>query len=379
MEKLTIKVPYEGRTFVRKNSDGFCIQIKGIDVLDYQKGLISKSYEEVLFFVFYNQFPSADDLVFCKMKISEGFEEGMNIVSGTKLHAELSPMLLFQALVLQLRTDKHTDPFVIVGIIFAFVISIINKRLHNSTEMIFDTSDGLIQNFQKLINFPEDALFEKMMIAWMDAGNTPSAAAFVFNRSLETTMASSLSAAIGAMSGLKHTSARIQILKNLLILKSILLKYKVDCCNISSMKKYANVVRDFFQNELEKGNLLYGFGHYFFKGPEPFIDPRISLVQKAIEAQKCSPDLLNILNLCKEICGKGLLHKKGRSEKIYLPVNSDGYWSIYLYNNFRRLTTIENFLELVPLVTALSRATGLVSYGLMNQKGSPVITKEASC
>lgn len=82
----------------------------------------------------------------------------------------------------------------------------------------------------------------------MDAGSTPSAAAFVFNRSLETTMASSLSAAIGAMSGLKHTSARIQILKNLLILKSILLKYKVDCCNISSMRKYANVIRDFFQN-----------------------------------------------------------------------------------------------------------------------------------
>ena len=51
MEKLTIKVPYEGRTFVRKNSDGFCIQIKGIDVLDYQKGLISKSYYFLYFII----------------------------------------------------------------------------------------------------------------------------------------------------------------------------------------------------------------------------------------------------------------------------------------------------------------------------------------
>lgn len=50
-----------------------------------------------------------------------------------------------------------------------------------------------------------------------------------------------------------------------------------------------------------------------------------------------------------------------------------------LYNNLRQLTTIDNFLELVPLFTALSRTTGLISYSFMNQKGSPVITKEVSC
>ena len=379
MEKLTIKVPHEDMTFVYKNNDGFGIQMKGIDVLDYQNGLISKSYEEVLFFLFYNYFPSVDDLAFCKTKIKGGFKKGINIVLNTKLPTELSPMLLFQVLVLRLKTDKHTDPFEIVGTIFAFVISIINKRLNNSTELIFDTSNGLIRNFQKLIRFPEDVLFEKMMIAWIDADNTPSAAAFVFNHSLETTMASSLSAAIGAMSGLKHTSACIQVLKNLLTLKSILTKHEVDCSSITSMRRCMNIIRDFFQGELEKGNLLYGFGHYFFKGPEPFVDPRIKLIQRAIKAQKCSPDLLNILNLCREICGQGMLHKRGCCEKMYLSVNSDGYWGIYLYNNFCRLATIENFLELIPLFTALSRATGLISYGLINQKGSPVITKEASC
>ena len=36
MEKLTIKVPYEERTLVHKNNDGFRIGIKGVDVLDYQ-------------------------------------------------------------------------------------------------------------------------------------------------------------------------------------------------------------------------------------------------------------------------------------------------------------------------------------------------------
>ena len=128
-----------------------------------------------------------------------------------------------------------------------------------------------------------------------------------------------MSVAIGAMSGLGHTSARIQVLKNLLILKSILLKYEVDCYSITSIRKCTNITRDFFQNELERGNLLYGFGHYFFKGPEPFIDPRIRLVQMAIESQKCPSDLLNILNLSREICAKGLLHKKGSQEKyIYL-------------------------------------------------------------
>lgn len=379
MEKLTIKVPYEERTLVHKNNDGFRIRIKGVDVLDYQKGLISKSYEEVLFFLLYDHFPSADNLSFCKIKINEGFKEGISIVSNTKLHSELSPMLVFQALVLQIKTNMYTNPFVIVGIVFAFVISIINKRLQNPTSLSLDTSRGLIQNFQRLINFPEDVLFEKMMIAWMDAGNTPSAAAFVFNHSLEASISSSLSVAIGAMSGLKHTSARIQVLKNLLILKSILMKYEVDCCSIASIRRYTSLIRDFFQNELEKGNLLYGFGHYFFKGPEPFIDPRIRLVQMAIESQKCPSDLLNILNLSREICAKGLLHKKGSQEKIYLPVNSDGYWSIYLYNNLCQLTTIDNFLELVPLFTALSRTTGLISYSFMNQKGSPVITKEVSC
>ena len=377
MEKLTIKIPLEDMTFVYKNDDGFRIQMKGVDILDYQNGLISKSYEEVLFFLFYNYFPDAEDLAFCKTKINEGFKKGVDIVSDAKLRA--APMLSFQALVLKLKIEQNTDPFVIVGMIFAFVISIINKRLHNPTELKLDMSKGLIQNFQKLIKFPEDALFEKMMIAWMDAGNTPSAAAFVFNRSLETTMATSLSAAIGAMSGLKHTSACTQVLKNLLILKSILVKHEVDCCSITSMRRCKNIIKDFFQSELEKGNVLYGFGHYFFKGPEPFIDPRIKLIQRAIKAQKCPPDLLNILNLSREICGQGMLHKKGCCEKIYLPVNSDGYWSIYLYNNFRRSAAIEDFLELIPLFTALSRATGLISYGLMNQKGSPVITKEAAC
>ncbi|MBO6055538.1 MAG: hypothetical protein J6P84_00950 [Alphaproteobacteria bacterium] len=377
MEKLTIKIPFEDMTFVYKNNNGFRIQMKGVDVLDYQSGLISKSYEEVLFFLFYNYFPGADDLAFCKTKINEGFNKGINIVSDTKLR--VAPMLSFQDLVLKLKINQNTDPFVIVGIIFAFVISIINKRLRNPTELKLDMSKGLIQNFQKFIKFPEDTLFEKIMIAWMDAGNTPSEAAFVFNRSLETTMASSLSAAIGAMSGLKHTSSCIQILKNLLILKSILVKHEVDCGSITSMRRCKNIIKDFFQSELEKGNLLYGFGHYFFKGPEPFIDPRIKLIQRAIKAQKCPPDLLNILNLSREICGQGMLHKKGCCEKIYLPINSDGYWSIYLYNNFCRSAVVEDFLELIPLFTALSRATGLISYGLMNQKGSPIITKEAVC
>ena len=184
----------------------------------------------MLFFLFYDHFPSADDLSFCKIKINEGFKEGINIVSNTKLHSELSPMLVFQALVLQIKTNMYTNPFVIVGIVFAFVISIINKRLQNPTSLSLDTSRGLIQNFQRLINFPEDVLFEKMMIAWMDAGNTPSA---------------------------MDTGA--------------------------------------------------------------------------------------------------------------------------LYNNLRQLTTIDNFLELVPLFTALSRTTGLISYSFMNRKGSPVITKEVSC
>lgn len=379
MEKLTIKIPLEDMTFVYKNNDGFRIQIKGVDILDYQNGLISKSYEEVLFFLFYNYFPDADDLAFCQTKINEGFKKGVDIVSDTKLRAELSPMLSFQDLVLKLKIDQNTDPFEIVGIIFAFVISIINKRLHNPIELKLDTSKGLIWNFQKLIKFPEDVLFEKLMIAWIDAGNTPFVAAFVFNHSLGTTKASSLSAAIGAMSGLKHTSSCIQVLKNLLILKSILVKHEVDCCSITSMQRCKNIIKDFFQSELEKGNLLYGFGHYFFKGPEPFIDPRIKLIQRAIKAQKCPSDLLNILNLSREICGQGLLHKKGCCEKIYLPVNSDGYWSIYLYNNFCRSAAIEDFLEIIPLFTALSEAAGLISYGLMNQKDSPIITKEVSC
>lgn len=376
MEKLNIKIPYKGVTSVCKNNDGFCMQINGLDVLDFQTGLISKSYEEALFFLLYKYFPSANELSSCKIKINEGFKEGIKIFTNTKLYKILSPMLLFQALVLQLKTDKNMNPFIVVGSIFAFIISIINKWLQNPIKLALNTSNGLVQNLQKLVNFPEDNFLEKMMIAWMDAGNTPSVAAFVFNYSLETSMPSSLSAAIGTMSGLKHTSARIKILKNLLILRSIFMKHNIDCGNIATMRRYGSIIKNFFQKELEEGHLLYGFGHYFFKGPEPFIDPRIKLVQMAIESQKSSLDLLNILNLSKEICSCGILHKNGSSEKIYLPVNSDGYWSIYLYNNFCRLTSIDNFLELVPLFTALSRATGLIAYSLVNQKGSPIITKE---
>ena len=66
MEKLTIKVPYEERTLVHKNNDGFRIRIKGVDVLDYQKGLISKSYEEVLFFYFMITFRQLMILVFVR-------------------------------------------------------------------------------------------------------------------------------------------------------------------------------------------------------------------------------------------------------------------------------------------------------------------------
>jgi len=196
----------------------------------------------------------------------------------------------------------------------------------------------------------------------MDVGGSPSAVASILNSSLETDIVTSIASGIGATSGLKHTSARMKILETLLILKKTMNENKLDCASqeIISNDTAIRIVLNNFQNILDDGNLLYGFGHYFFKGPEKFIDPRITILCDAIIAQNESIDLLNILNIAKNICECGLLKKNGKS--VILPINSDGYWSVYLYSHFNKLAEIDNFIDLVPIFTTLTRIAGLIAY-----------------
>lgn len=154
----------------------------------------------------------------------------------------------------------------------------------------------------------------------------------------------------------------------------MLLKLK-DTIQDKNDEQAKSIVMHYLQNELEHGNLIYGFGHYCFKGPGDFIDPRISIVEQAIIDQNKADELLRILNICKEVCACGILKRNWNS--IILPINSDGYLAIFMYNNFIKVSTdIERLMGLIPMLTILTRSVGLITnYSYRNIKTAKIITE----
>ena len=340
-QEISVRFPNIGShiTKISKDADGYKIIIRGIDLLCSQNGLITKTYEEALFLLLYGEFPNKKELVDEQQNLYEGFFAGKEIfleLTKSSLNFDYSPLTQLQVLVLFLSTNKKLNPFFIVGAAFSFVAQIINKYLKQEFDVKLDNNAGLIENLIKTVGFSDIAnkkqvkLFENMMIAWMDIGPSPSVISSILNSSLETNISTSIASGIGATSGLKHTSARMKILKTLISLKKAMHENNLDCENREILNNdLANqIVFNNFQNILDGKNLLYGFGHYFFKGPDIFIDPRITIVQDAIIAQNKSIDLLNILSIAKNVCNSGLLRKNGKS--LILPINADGYWGVYL-------------------------------------------------
>lgn len=80
MDSLNINIRCNMNTGIEKYHDGFHIIVNGIDLLDSKSGLISKSYEEDVYFFSKNVFPDHLQLVSLIDDIQSGF------YIGKKLH-----------------------------------------------------------------------------------------------------------------------------------------------------------------------------------------------------------------------------------------------------------------------------------------------------
>jgi citrate synthase len=259
-----------------------------------------------------------------------------------------------------------------MGAVFYFTARLINLHLNQEVPIKLDKGLGLIENLLKITNFIDIAdknqidYFKNMMIAWMDIGPSPSVIATMMESSLKTDVSTAIAAGVGAASGLKHTSARVEILKTLLLINDVMLHRGLNTENyeILNNEQAYNIVSNIFQKILDDNGLLFGFGHYFFKGPDDkYIDPRIGIIKEAIFKQRKSISLLNVLTIAKHVCSSGILRKNNKS--LILPINSDGYWSVYLYTNFKKLACIDKFIDLVPIFTVLTRVAGLTAHDLV--------------
>ncbi|MDR2781847.1 MAG: citrate/2-methylcitrate synthase [Holosporaceae bacterium] len=61
-KKILLQIPDSNITKILKAENGYRIFIREIDVLCGKSGLITKSYEEALFLLFYGRYPTCTDL-----------------------------------------------------------------------------------------------------------------------------------------------------------------------------------------------------------------------------------------------------------------------------------------------------------------------------
>jgi len=183
-QEISVKFPSMGSRITRtvKGDSEYKIFVREIDLPHGQNALITKTYEEALFLLFYNRFPNEEELNIEQKNLYDGCNAGEAIFYAliNKLsHFECSPMIQLQILMLTLSSKKEVNPFFIIGAAFSFVALIVNKHLRRRSDVEFNKHIGLVENLIKTIGFSSIAnekqvkMFENMMIAWHGRGREP--------------------------------------------------------------------------------------------------------------------------------------------------------------------------------------------------------------
>ncbi len=345
------------------------ILIRHHSLLGNDKAIVEKSYEEALFILFNAKEPNQKELQKLQKKIRQTYMIKSKVTKSLLDIKALvkKPLIFLQLLILSLAYDENMSNIEIIARAFVVVAELFN-RYSGRASVSPDPDLSLVENLLYMIgkNHKDKKIvknFSRMMIGWIDVGLAPSAVAVRVNASSRADVISAVTAGIGNATGAKHTSARIASMKLLEELRSILVQNDLQFPLGSSFKQQRakEIIRGCLQYKVSNNETIPGFGHYIFKGLENnSIDPRIYLVEKAINDLYPNSEMLYIVNVMRELFREGSLSKNNSA--FTLPPNSDIYWSAFLYYFLEDYGAPEKISEIASLFTILTRISGMLAH-----------------
>lgn len=347
------------------------ILIRGIPLVGDGDVIVQRSYEEALFILFNGKIPNKNELDKISKEIQLGLMED-HALSDMLFNIEPlieKPLIFLQILILSFAYREKNTAYSIIAKSFAVIANLFNTYVGRN--MVKPSIDlGLIENFLYMIgkDYTNKTLvkcFTRIMIAWIEIGPAPSAIATRVNASSRADTISALTAGVGNATGWKHTSARVAAMKLLIEIRTILLNNNINIFAINENGK--KLISTKLQEIIASGNVIPGFGHYIFKGfTDDTIDPRIYLVEQAINEFYPQNEMLAIVNAMRSTLKQGITVKNGINFR--LPPNSDIYWSAFLHSFLKEYGKPEDMYPVASLFTILSRISGLVAHDAEQRK-----------
>lgn len=329
--------------------------------------LVNKEYEEVLFLLLNKRFPNTKEKKIFNEKIKSAYKIDFSyqfelLEKNIEIFRD-KPFALIEMLLLSLATVNSKEICRVSLFIQFFIITVnfFNKFVGRNITLP-NSNLSIIENWLMMIgkDYNDNILtqnFSKMMIAWMECGLASSSIAARVNISSRADFIPSVISGFINCSGKKHTSARIECAKFLLNLEKQL---KESLISIKSEKdKVRILIKKIIQDKLNKKLLVYGFGHYIFKGlTEDGIDPRISIVKHSIKTMYPESKYLSMSEIAVDLFKSGELIKNNKCFK--LPPNSDIYWTSFLLDFFKDYGNPP--VKLISLFNILTRVSGLIAH-----------------
>jgi len=335
--------------------------------------LIQRSYEEVLYLLFYRRLPRSKELLGFKKEISEHLNSDLlqqhRLLENNTELLEKDPYVLLEMMVLSLASSKITSRVEIFIKIFLLTVSLFCKRM-NIVQKSASSDLSLVENLLYMTGKSETSPvltkhFSRLLIAWIDFGLAPSSIAARINISSRADFIPSVVSGIINCTGTKHTSARIECTKFLVNTHQELIKQGVvfPLSQTIQNESYARkLLQNGIQERLDDGQLIYGFGHYVFKGNRlgSGVDPRIALVKEAIHDLYPQSHFLQMAEMMTNLFDQeGFCDNSG--VRRYLPPNSDLYWSCFLLG-FLEGHNFKDFKDIVSIFNILTRTAGIIAH-----------------
>lgn len=353
--------------FISKNSEDK-IMVRGYSLLGYDKNsLINKDYEDVLYLLFYKKLPNVTEKLKLKKIIGSAYDIDYSlqfklITKCIKIFED-HPLNLIEIILLSLNTLEDNKELEYTKLfIQCFVVCINCFNAYIGKELKIPNKNlSIIENWLYLIgkDYKNQKLvenFSKMLIAWMECYLPSSTISARLNISARPDFISCVVSGFINCTGKKHTSARIECAKFLLELEKEINNFDIKLTDISKFKKF---LKNKIQKKIDDKELIYGFGHYVFKGlDENSYDPRIYIIKNAIKDIYPNSIYLRITEIIVEMFKDGDFRKN--SMEFKLPPNSDIFWASFLLDFMKDYDRIP--VELISLFTILTRLSGIIAH-----------------
>ncbi|HSQ97317.1 MAG TPA: citrate/2-methylcitrate synthase [Rickettsiales bacterium] len=333
-----------------------------------KKSLINWDYEDVLGLIICGFEKNKENRKIIENKIKEAYKIDYSyqfklMEDNIKIFGK-EPLILAEILLLSLSEkyeNKNPDSIKLFIQFFVVLSNLFNIYIGREITLP-DKNLNIIKNLLMIIgqNYKDEKLcnkFSRMLIAWIDCSSTSSTIASRINISARADFIPSIVSGFINCSGKKHTSARIECAKFLLDIKKDLDILSISVFqNKSELKK---LLKNKIQSIIDNNCLVYGFGHYIFKGlDEKSYDPRIYVVKDGIKTIFPNSIYLEITNEIVSMFLNGDFEKNGIVFK--LPPNSDIFWSSFLLDLFKNYNIIP--IELISLFNILTRLAGIIAH-----------------